>query len=216
MLLSNMEQTPQPHFSRHKIKSSTRGLVIGYTQTLSARVCRLYLRLNAGYEVRNDVHFVDTKPYLFIANHQSRIDPFVTFALLSLRENFQIKPVRFMTARGIYFSPLRPMLKLLGCYPTRRQGVDSIDLSAQYLAQGYGVMIFPEGRRTLRSESDPRPGIERLVAASPAIAAPVLVHIEWEVKNRFQKKPTVHLTEVSLDSLRNQTAKEIVEQVYAV
>jgi 1-acyl-sn-glycerol-3-phosphate acyltransferase len=211
-----MEQNETKNHLRKSIKGSFNGIVIGYSQLFATRFFGRFQRLRGGVEVTSSVTFDKDKVYLFIANHQSRIDPFVAFASLSFAEDSILKPARFLTASGLYYSFLRPLLKLLGCYPTRRKNWDSVSQSAEFLRRGYNVMIFPEGRRTLRSESDPRPGVERILASAPAFTIPVLIHIEWEKRGGTSKHAVVHMRESSMGELLSLPASEIMDLVYKV
>lgn len=190
--------------------------VIKWSQRRAAVFFRWYLRMTGGYNLRVSTDLRAGVPYVFIANHQSRIDPFIVFSALPQYDVKQSTPLRFMTARSIYYSPLLPILKVLGCYPTRQAGVDVIKRSVSYLESGYNVFIFPEGRRVLRTESDPRSGVERILATSPADVRPVLVHIEWSLLKWGRRHVEVGFREVDPQELHGLTAKDIMLKVYEV
>lgn len=208
MLIEIMAQKQKPTTFSSK--------VIFHSQHFGAQLFRIYLKLSGGYTVDNKVQFSKDKTYFFIANHQSRIDPFVTFASLPQKTVSHILPIRFMTARGIYYSFLYPLLKVLGCFPTRKKGVDVIKRSNGYLNSGYCMYIFPEGRRVRRVDSDPRDGIERILASISPKIQPVLVHIEWTSGNRFNRHLSVTLKEAGLSEISELSAKDIMHMVYEV
>ncbi|MEO5499784.1 MAG: lysophospholipid acyltransferase family protein [Candidatus Saccharimonadales bacterium] len=190
--------------------------IIFHSQYLGAHIFRIYLRLSGGYTVNNMVTFSKDKTYFFIANHQSRIDPFVTFASLPQKTVSSVLPIRFMTARGIYYSVLYLLLKILGCFPTRKKGVDVISRSNEYLNSGYCMYIFPEGRRVLQTESNPRAGVERILASIDPQIQPVLVHIEWTKGSRFNRHLSVSLKEVNLVEISELSAGDIMQLVYKI
>lgn len=205
---------PRTHrFARYH----TAGWFISFCQIAAARSCRAYLRLFGELHVENSVNFNNKDLYLFVANHQSQADPFTIFASLKLEDNLRIAPVRFLTAKTVYFTPLLPLLKSMGCYPTRGSREKIIDASIGYLKRGYNLCIFPEGKRTLEIDSDPRPGVSDLVrkTSSEVKIKMILVHIEWKWLPRARRCATVKLAEAPLE-LYTKDAESIMKAVYAV
>ncbi len=191
------------------------GLLVGTTQTISARLCRVLMNSWGGFEVKNEVKFDSRKQYFFVANHQSRIDPFTVFGALSLKENFSIAPVRFMTARGLYRSILRPFLWLHGCYPTDRNREKVVTQSVDYVSRGYNLFMFPEGQRTLQAESNPKPGVRLILDDIADDVVIVLAHLEWKVLGVLRRHVTIHLSELP-QSKRNLEPKALMDEVYKV
>lgn len=199
---------------RYKIRRSTSGLIIGISQTVSARLFRLVLRLLGGFTVKNTVHFEPGVTYLFAANHQSRIDPFAVFATLSLVENFRIAPVRFMTARGIYYSGVWLLLKLCGCYPTSDREA-TIQRSVAYLRAGYNLFIFPEGKRVPQAASVAKPGVALILEEVRTPVQLVLVHLQWQRVGRWGRRFAVSLA-LANPEVQRGSANTIMEAVYKV
>lgn len=203
------------HKQKRLAKYTVSGKIITFCQVLCTRIVGLLMRSLWSHNINNKVDFKSDVTYFFISNHQSRIDPFASFSVLSRKLNLVISPVRFMTASGIYYSAIRPLVKLLGCYPTRRKGVDIIELSKEYMQSGYSVFIFPEGRRVLRKDSDPRSGVERIIAAVPSNVIPVLIHIEWRKKG-WRRHADISFQSCELKDLSSLSAKDIMQKVYGV
>lgn len=121
-----------------------------------------------------------------------------------------------MTAKGIYYSPLLPLLKAFGCYPTKNYEVtvrESVDL----LKRGYNLFIFPEGRRTLRVDSKPRQGVSTIIqaAGSDLKLQLILVHIEWRIKRFGRRHATISITQAP-EELLEKDADAIMAAVYDV
>lgn len=201
--------------NRQRARRSLFGLIVSITQTVSARICRLILKLWGGYAVENAVNFNGSKQYFFVANHQSRIDPFAVFGVLSLHDNFHIAPVRFMTARAIYKSILQPLLWLHGCYPTDRDREKVIRQSVSFVNEGYNLFMFPEGQRTLQSESDAKPGVRLILDAIAPEVAVVLTHIEWQRVGRWRRHVRIRLAEATTEE-RDGSPKQLMDAVYRV
>lgn len=149
--------------------------------------------------------------YLFISNHQSQLDAFAVFSCFTYRQMRTVAPTRFMTASGIYYSYLLPFLVLCGCYPTKKNrhpAYDPVAQSIDYLRHGQNVYIFPEGRRTLQSESSPRSGVKRIYDGAQTPLIPILIHLDWMVEGKrrnlrvvFKKGTTVESPEALMQEI---------------
>lgn len=202
---------------RRKARSSAIGWIVGFCQISAARICRLYLQINGGYTLRSSIPIDPSRRYLFVANHQSQLDPFSVFAALPFRSNINAAPVRFLTAKTVYYTPLLPLLKSFGCYPTRGHREQIIAESVGYLRDGYNVFIFPEGKRTTEKDSEPRRGVSDLIrsATEQMDVTMVLVHIDWQLLGRGRKHVTISLKEAPKD-LYKKDAVTIMKQLYRV
>lgn len=191
-----------------------RKLLISLSQIVLTRLIRLS-HLYTWEVSANSIKLSSKKQYIFISNHQSRIDPFVIFGSLPLRDNIKIAPIKFMTAHTIYNSLARPILSALGCYPTYKPGRDVIDYSSQLVKEGFSLFIFPEGRRTLKEESKPRPGIRKLFKSLEEYPVEtVLIYIQWNKKsNSFRRHASIKIAHTD-QSIRSKSEDEIMASVY--
>ena len=159
-----------------------RHFIISLCQILTAVITKLWLKFFVDVNVTDPPRLRPHTRYIIAANHQSRLDPLVICAQFSFSQLWTIMPIRYMTAGAIYYSLLHPILKITGCYPTRKKKdylYKAVDQSIYYLSQGQSICMFPEGRRTLESESQPRGGIVRIVKTSPVPVEVIAVHIDW-------------------------------------
>lgn len=185
--------------------------IISFTQILFNRIFRLSHSYT--WQVDSPPPLLNpAKTYIFISNHQSRIDPFVIFASMDMKSNITASPVKFMTAKSIYYGALRPLLYCLGCFPTYIRNQNIIDYSAQLIKKGYGLFIFPEGRRTLKEHSSPKDGIVRVVnQLDGENIVYVLVYINW-TKPGWRRHATIkfHVTQ----NLPTDDVSSLMERIY--
>ena len=129
-------------------------------------------------EGRHHLEGID-EPVIFIANHNSRLDPVYMVAFLPWRLYFKMMPFRFMTL-GKTMRKLRsiPGLYLVGCFPVepRNGNLESIlHGSMKILNRGKNAMVmFPE--KDLHKEGEPphaRPGIAYLAKHTGRLVIPV-------------------------------------------
>lgn len=197
-------------------KRTIKGQSVAYTQIYAGRICRFFMNRLGGFSVTSHVNFDPSTLYLIASNHQSRWDPFAIFGSLPLSENFKVTPIKFMTAKGLYYSPLRPILASMGCFPTRKKNTNIIDYSIQLMQCGYNLFIFPEGRRTLQIESEPKRGVgtltTRTMELSPRL---ILVHIEWQRLGRLRRHATITIAEAP-HGLDTSNPKSIMDAIYSL
>lgn len=191
-------------------------IYIAICQHIAAKVFWIISQLRGGITVTNNATIERSTPYLFISNHQSRIDTFVEFSAMSFIQLSNVVPMKTMTKSAIYYSVFRPFLASWGCYPTRVPGKDIIEYSAALMGKGYNLFIFPEGRRTFQKDSDPRDGVCRLIKQTAQYSPElVLIHIEWKHLGRFRRHATVTLANAPKDlDLNNPRA--IMNAIYSI
>jgi len=131
-----------------------------WARKFPARVARAMivddiLRPVAHFLARPDVTGLDRLddldgPVIFVANHNSHLD--TTLLLATIPERWRHKTV--VAAAADYFFPTKVKGAIsalaIGAIPMERNRVDrrSADLAAELLADGWSVVIFPEGGRS--------------------------------------------------------------------
>ncbi|MGB3023838.1 MAG: lysophospholipid acyltransferase family protein [Candidatus Saccharimonadales bacterium] len=151
--------------------------------------------------------------YIFISNHRSKLDGPAIFSVFSLQSLWHIAPMKFMTASSIYHSAFRPLLASFGCYPHKIDGIDIIDYSCNLMDRGCNLMIFPEGKRVTRSQSEPKSGVIRLISQTkqyhPHI---ILVRIDWQRKG-WRRFGVITVTPAP-PNLDTSDARHIMDAIY--
>ncbi len=103
----------------------------------------------AGVRVEADLSALDPKGvYLFMANHQSHMDIPILFATLS-GYNF-----RFLAKESLFAIPVfGPAMRRVGHVAidrqNRRKAMESIQEAVDLVSRGVGLLIFPEGTRSM-------------------------------------------------------------------
>lgn len=207
-----------------KMKSARRrpaGVLIALCQLAIAKPVTLYLRSRGGYHADYSrlTHLNQKTRYVIAANHQSMLDPFAIFAALPKRLHSPLAPLKFMTNPSVYHKwYLKPLMFSFGCYPAhtrqRNHHTYGVSGSVKLLDYGYNICIFPEGRRTLREESDPKPGVCKILQDYPD-AKLLLAHLEWTTTKRGKKHFCVTVA-AAPDSLNLSNPKSIMEAIYAL
>lgn len=197
------------------------GFIIALFQEATALACRAYSRLTGGHTVISHIqgHTGHNQRYVIAANHQSLIDPFAIFSLMSWKHRFPLLPLKFMTIPKVYHRwYVKPFAYILGCFPAhirdRNHHTYGVEGSIKLLHYGYNLCIFPEGTRTTREQSDPKPGIVRILEAAPD-AKLLLAHIEWSPKS-FWRRPVKITVAPAADNLDKTDPKAIMDAIYAL
>jgi len=207
-------------FSTHNARWLPSGFVIALFQELAALLTRSYLSLAGGYVVKSHISRLSHRQrYVIASNHQSLFDPFAIFTLFKWSHRNQLLPIKFMTIPKVYHRwYAKPVLYLLGCFPAHIREHNyhtyGVEGAVKLLNYGYNICIFPEGTRTLRADSNPKPGIVQILQEQP-YAKLILVHIEWTYKNFWQRHVKVTIS-LPPDNLDKTDPKAIMDAVYAL
>lgn len=155
------------------------------------------------------------KPIIIAANHQNFLDPFVIVSFMPLSLSSKLVPLCFMTANSYYFSPMRPLAYLLGCFPARKNKQNvayGINGAVEKIHNGYALCMFPEGKRTLPGETPAKPGIKVIMDKVEDYNL-ILVRLHWSRLNKFRRQLTLSYKLVTKEF---KDAQAILDAVYRV
>ncbi|MGD8394062.1 MAG: lysophospholipid acyltransferase family protein [Candidatus Eiseniibacteriota bacterium] len=125
-----------------------------------------------GWRVDGREHIPATGGFIVAANHIAYADPPLIGAAAPRR-------LAYMAKRELFGVPLLSgLIRSLGAFPIRRQGLDRQALreAARFLAAGSGLLVFPAGTRQRGSEPLPgRPGVSLLAAQAGVPVVPTRI-----------------------------------------
>src|SRR5215813_14001466 len=133
---------------------------------------RLAGRLLFRFRVIHREHMIQNGPVILAMNHQSYLDP-------PLAGTACDRAIYFLARRTLLNVPLLGwLLPKLNVIPVNQEGVDRSALKAviRVLQAGNGVLIFPEGSRTLDGNLQPaEPGLGLVIAKTRAPVVPMRI-----------------------------------------
>ncbi|MBA3961477.1 MAG: 1-acyl-sn-glycerol-3-phosphate acyltransferase [Chthoniobacterales bacterium] len=140
--------------------------VIGYN--LALLIARLFFR----YRVLHRERLIDRGPVILAMNHESYFDP--PLAGIACR-----RAIYYLARKTLLTVPvLGPILPKLNVIPVDQDGGDRSALKAliRVLRAGHGVLVFPEGSRTLDGNLQPAlPGVGFVIAKTLAPVVPMRI-----------------------------------------
>jgi len=126
---------------------------------------------------------------ILAANHASFIDPPLVGSAL-------YRPINYMARETLFRYPgVGALLRSWNAVPVNRDGGGAAGLKAilDRLLAGGGIILFPEGTRTLDGKLQPaRSGVGLTVIKSVAPVVPVRVFGSYEAYGRHMKLPRPH------------------------
>ena len=133
---------------------------------------RLAGRLLFRFRVIHRERMIQSGPVILAMNHQSYLDP-------PLAGSTCDRPIYFLTRRTLMDVPLLGrVLPKLNVIPVNQEGVDRSAIKAviRVLQAGNGVLVFPEGSRTLDGNLQPaEPGLGLIIAKTLAPVVPMRI-----------------------------------------
>lgn len=139
----------------------------GVARTLFFTFVRLYFRP----QVTGREHLPQAGPFILVSNHASHVDTAVLFGVLPryLRQQVVVAAARdYFFDEGVRQSFVRVMFNAIPIDREPVPGEDPLRHAIRALDEGYGLIIYPEGTRSLDGTIGRfRRGIGRLVAEFP-------------------------------------------------
>ncbi len=135
-------------------------------------LARLTGRLLFRFRVIHRERMIQSGPVILAMNHQSYLDP-------PLAGNTCDRAIYFLARRTLLNLPLLGwLLPKLNVIPVNQEGVDRSAIKAmiRVLQAGNGVLVFPEGSRTLDGNLQPaEPGLGLVIAKTLAPVVPLRI-----------------------------------------
>lgn len=159
--------------------------------------------------------------FIFAANHESYIDPFI-MGTISPRK------IHFVARESLFRNPVFGwIISHCGAFPVRRDSADmrSIKSALSFLKAGRGMLIFPEGTRFRQDGQRPiQAGVALLASKAQVPVLPVYIAnsaqvlppgAKWfrhETVDIYIGKPMI----VGTKTLYPQAAEKVMEAVYSL
>lgn len=154
---------------------------------LATRVAGAVLRLGFGLRMSGRANVPLSGPVIFVANHQSYLDPPI------LAVSARARPLAPMAREALFrFKPFGLLISSLGSIPLRDETGDAGAMRAALaeLAAGRCVALYPEGSRSPDGEMRPfRRGFAVLVKRSQAPVVPMGMAGQFEAWPRQSALP---------------------------
>jgi 1-acyl-sn-glycerol-3-phosphate acyltransferase len=138
------------------------------------------------YRFEGGRHIPATGPALIVANHQSFLDPLLIGVAASNRR------IAFLARKTLFRGAFAQLIRLLNAVPVDQEGMakDGMRAVLKLLGDGWPVVIFPEGERTLTGEMNPfKPGIHLLLKRTKVPVIPVGIAGAFDALPRGRPKP---------------------------
>jgi 1-acyl-sn-glycerol-3-phosphate acyltransferase len=133
---------------------------------------RLAGRLFFQFRVIHRERMIQSGPAIFAMNHESYLDPLLAGSTCD-------RAIYFLARRSLLDAPLLGwLLPKLNVIPVNQEGVDRSAIKAliRILKAGNGVLVFPEGARTLDGNLQPaEPGLGFVIAKTRAPVVPMRI-----------------------------------------
>jgi len=177
---------------------------------LSRWLAKIFFR----FRILHRERMIQSGPVIIVSNHQSYLDP-------PLVGNASDRTIYFLARHSLLNVPvLGWLLPKLNVIPVDQEGVDRSALKAviKVLKRGEGVLVFPEGARTLDGQlQPPQPGLGLIIARTLAAVVPVRIFGAHEALPRgggFRFHPItlvvgepIHFSEADLQPRENLYAR---------
>lgn len=154
-------------------------------------ITRLISRVLFRIRITGQEHIPKTGGFIIASNHVSFYDPPLVGSW-STREMF------FFAKAELFRNPLfGALIRRTNALPVKRGTIDreSITTAAGVIDRQFGLVIFPEGTRSLTGQFlEPKPGIGLIARRSPCPIVPAYVHGSNRLADCFLGKTRMSIT----------------------
>ncbi len=166
-------------------------------------------------DIKNEKYLWEKRPAIFVINHQSILDGYITPALVK-KDYFMMGKIE-----AGELPVLGQMLKDAGFILFDRSDRDAAlaacDEAAERIKQGYSLCIAPEGTRSYSRKLEPfKKGAFHIALQTGAPIVPIVVKNAtelWPRGQQFVRPGTLHIEVLKPVSTRNWTRENLDEQL---
>ena len=180
--------------------------------TFAMLVTRGVLHLWYNLKFENRQYIQKGKPYIFVSNHRSYLDPVLVALAGYGRFGFMAKKELFEGNKAFAW-----LIRWLGAFPVERGSGDMsvIETSSNYIRNGKNLLIFPEGTRSKTGRvGKGKSGVALVAARVHTDIIPVGINFSGE-KLHFRSKIIVRVGKPipadSLPSTENLSERELLK-----
>lgn len=188
-----------------------------YAYKKAQKIAKYVLKITRTDMQVSGIENVPMENCVFIANHQAIFDGFALLAFID-------KPFGFIAKKEIQKIPLvNSWIKSIGSIfinrESPRESIKTIQDGVEKINQGYSMMIFPEGTRSLKSKMNPfKKGSMKLAIKSKALIVPITIDGTYNVLETGKKvtgnkiNMVIHKP-IHVNSLSKQEEQDLGEYV---
>ncbi len=188
-----------------------------YAYRKAQKISRYVLKITRTDMQVSGIENIPMENCVFIANHQAIFDGFALLAYID-------KPFGFIAKKEIQKIPLvNSWIKSIGTIfinrESPRESIKTIQDGVEKINQGYSMMIFPEGTRSLKSKMNPfKKGSMKLAIKSKALIVPITIDGTYNVLEVGKKvtgnkiKMVIHKP-IHVNSLSKQEEQDLGDYV---
>lgn len=191
-----------------------------YVYRAARNMCRHFMRISDTSAEVKGLENIPEGPCVFVSNHQAIFDVFLMFSYIE-------KPFGFIAKKEIAGYPfigfwIKSIHSVFMDRSSIKEGMKSINEGVERIRQGYSLVIFPEGTRSLKSEMAPfHKGSLKLAVKAGVPIVPITLDGTYRVLETgnqvrgHELKLTVHKP-IIVSELADQDRKNLSDMVYGI
>jgi 1-acyl-sn-glycerol-3-phosphate acyltransferase len=151
-----------------------------YVYRTARKMVSHFMRISGSRSVVKGLENIPEEPCVFVSNHQAIFDVFLLISNIDKQFGFVAKKeIRRYPFIGFWINAMHSVFM---DRTSLREGMKSINEGVERIRQGYSLVIFPEGTRSLKSEMAPfHKGSMKLALKSGAPIVPVTLDGTYRV-----------------------------------
>jgi 1-acyl-sn-glycerol-3-phosphate acyltransferase len=191
-----------------------------FVYTTARKMCRHFMKISDTKAAVKGLENIPEGPCVFVSNHQAIFDVFLMFSYIDKRFGFIAKKeIEGYPFIGFWIKAIHSVFMDRS---SLKEGMKSINEGVERIRQGYSLVIFPEGTRSLKSEMAPfHKGSMKLAVKAGAPIVPLTLDGTYRVLETGNQvrghvlKLTVHKP-VIVSELPEQERKNLSDLVYGI
>lgn len=191
-----------------------------YVYRTAGKMCRHFMKISDTKATVKGLENIPEGPCVFVSNHQAIFDVFLMYSYINKRFGFIAKKeIAGYPFIGFWIKAVHSVFMDRSSI---KEGMKSINEGVERIRQGYSLVIFPEGTRSLSSEMAPfHRGSMKLAVKAGAPIVPLTLDGTYRVLETgnqvrgHELMLTVHKP-IIVSELPDQERKNLSDTVYSI